>query len=62
MKKTYHNTNISQIEKKIVDHGYDKYITTKEFEKLTADNFEQANSVTKTDIDDFVENFKSNKT
>ena len=42
--------------KQITDHGYDKYITTPEFNKLTAENFAarlgQANLVTKTDFDD----------
>ena len=41
------------IEKKILDHDHDKYITTQEFNKLTADNFAarlvQANLATKAD-------------
>ena len=30
---------INEIEKKITDHNHDKYITTPEFNKLTAENF-----------------------
>ena len=45
----------NEIEKKITDHSHDKYITTPEFNKLTAENFAarlaQANLVTKTDFD-----------
>ena len=44
------NTKISEVENKILSH--DKYITTTEFNKLTAENFaarlKQANLVTKT--------------
>ena len=29
----------SEIEKQIIDHDHDKYITTPEFNKLTANNF-----------------------
>ena len=40
---------------KIIDHNHDKYITTPEFNKLTAQNFAarlaQANLVTKTNFD-----------
>ena len=46
---------ISQIEKKVTDHNHDKYITTPEFNKFTAEIFAaglaQANLVTKTDLD-----------
>ena len=56
--------------KKKNDHSYDKYITTPEFNKLTAGNFAatlaQANLVTTTDFDDKLKNFNkkinSNKT
>ena len=58
-KKTDYNTKISEINKKIFDHNYHKYITTGKFNKLMADNFaarlKQASLATKTDIDDFVE-------
>ena len=55
-KKTDYNTKINEIEKRITDHSHDKYITTLEFNKLTAENFAArlalANLVTKTDFDD----------
>ena len=55
VKKTDYNTKINEIEKKITDHSHDKYITTPEFNKLTAENFAarlaQANLVAKTDFD-----------
>ena len=38
VKKT--NTKVSEIENKIANnHDHDKYITTQEFNKLTAENF-----------------------
>ena len=44
-----------KLKKKITDYNYDKYITTPEFNKLTAEEFAaklaQANLVTKTDFD-----------
>ena len=47
------NSKISGVENKIPNH--DKYITTPEFDKLTAETFterlKQANLVTKTDFD-----------
>ena len=53
--KTDYDKKISELEKKITDHNHDKYITTPEFNKLTAENFAarlaQANLVTKTDFD-----------
>ena len=53
------NTKISEVEKKIPDH--DKYITTPEFNNLTAENFiaslKQANLVTKTNFDKKLTNF-----
>ena len=43
----------------MLDHNHAKNITTKEFNKLTAENFttrlKPANLATKADIDDFVE-------
>ena len=54
-KKTYYNTKISKIENKVTNHDHDKYITTSEFNKLTAEFFKarlaQTNLVTKTDFD-----------
>ena len=55
VKKTDYDTKVNEIEKKITDHKHDKYITTPEFNKLTAENFAarlaQANLITKTDFD-----------
>ena len=39
VKKTDYNTNITEIENKLIDHNYDKYITTSEFNTLAADVF-----------------------
>ena len=54
-KKTDYDAKIIEIEKKITDHNYGKYITTSEFNNLTAKKFSarlaQANLVTKTDFD-----------
>ena len=53
VKKSDYDTKINKIEKKITDHKHDKYITTPEFNKLTAENFAarlaQANLVTNFD-------------
>ena len=55
VKKTDYNTKITEIEKKFTNHKHDKYITTPEFNKLTAENFSarlaQVNLITKTDFD-----------
>ena len=37
VKKTVYNTNISEIEKKVADDNHDKYITTLESNKVTAE-------------------------
>ena len=60
----------TEIGKKLTDHNHDIYITTPEFNKLTAKHFsaklKQANLVTKTDFDDKLKNLNqkinSNKT
>ena len=56
--KTVLNTNISEAENKIP--GYSKYITTEEFNKLTAEDFaarlKQADLVSKTDFDNKLTN------
>ena len=39
VKNTDYNTKISDIEKKITDHDHDKYITTPEFNVMTASVF-----------------------
>ena len=70
VKKTDYNTKVSEIEKKLTDQNHDKYITSPEFNKLTAKNFaarlKQANLVTKTDFDDKLkilnQKINSNKT
>ena len=55
VKKIDYNIKITETEKKLTDHKHDKYITTPEFNKLTAENFTarlaQANLITKTDFD-----------
>ena len=54
VKKTDCNTKINETEKKITDHDHDKYITTPELNKLTAENFvarlAQVNLASKNDI------------
>ena len=40
IKKIDCDVKYSDIEKKILDHNHDKYITTQEFNKLTSDNFD----------------------
>ena len=54
VKTTDYDTNVNEIEKNITDQKHDKYITTSEFNKLTAENLAarlaQANLVTKTDF------------
>ena len=39
VRNTDYNTKINEIEKKITDHSHDKYISTPEFNKPTAENF-----------------------
>ena len=50
-KKADYDTKVNEIEKKITDYSHDKYITTPEFHKLTAENFKarlaQVNLITK---------------
>ena len=58
MSETDYNTKFNEITKKINDHENDKYITTPEFNKLTAEIFTarlaQANLASKGDIANFV--------
>ena len=58
VKEAEYDTKTADIEKKILDHNHDKYITTQELNKLTADNFvarlKQANLASKNDSADFV--------
>ena len=55
VKKIDYNTKTTEIEKKLIDHNHDKYITTPKFNTLAADVFNarlaQANLITKTDFD-----------
>ena len=55
VKKTDYDTKITEPEMKLTDHNHDKYITTPEFDKLTAENFPtrltQVNLITKKDFD-----------
>ena len=48
VKKTDYNTKVTEIENKLNNHNYDKYIDTSEFNKLAVDVFNariaQANS------------------
>ena len=70
VKKTDYDAKIYEMEKKLTDHDHDKYITTPELNKITAEIFAprltQANLVTKTDFDnkliDFNKKINSNKT
>ena len=70
IKKTDYNTKITEIENKVNNHNYDKYIDTQEFNKLATDTFNarlaQANLITKTDFDPKLSNLNkeitSNKT
>ena len=54
LKKLYYNTKFDEIDKNILGHNYGKYITTEEFNKLTAYNFAtrlpQAKLAAKADI------------
>ena len=55
VKKTDYDAKITEIENKITNHKHDEYITTPEFNKLTADAFNariaQANLIAKADFD-----------
>ena len=69
-KRTDYSIKITEIEKLLTDHNHDKYISTPEFNKPSAEDFDsrlaQAHLVTKTDFDDKLESqnqkIKSNKT
>ena len=51
LKKTDHNTKVTEIENKLTNHNLDKYIDTQEFYKLSTDVFNarlaQAKLITK---------------
>ena len=58
VKQADYNTKIDEIEKKKIDHDHEKYITTQEANKLTAENFaarlKQTNLKSKSNISDFL--------
>ena len=62
LKKTDYNTKINEIEKAITNHNRDKYITTPEFNKFTAEIFDlklnRENLVNKSDTANFVKKDK----
>ena len=70
VRKTNYNTKITEIEKKRTDQNNNKYITTPEFHKLSAEVFDarlkQTDLVRKTDCDDKLKSLNqkthSNKT
>ena len=55
VKKTDYNTKISEIQSKISNQNHDKYVTTPELNRLTAQNFQatlkQVNLITQRDLD-----------
>ena len=63
VKKTDYNTKITEIENEINNHNHDKYITTPEFNTLTADvsnaRLARANLVAKINFDSTVSSFDS---
>ena len=65
IKKTDYSKRISEIENRIsTNHDHDKYITTREFNQLTSENFTarlaKANLASKSDIANFVKKTNSN--
>ena len=62
MKKTDHNTKVTETENKLNDHNHDKYIDTSKFNTLASIVFNarlaQANLITKTDFDVKLSNLK----
>ena len=58
--KTDYNTKVTEIENKLNNHNHEKYIDTKEFNKLTADVFNarivQASLITKMEFDSKLSN------
>ena len=50
VKKTDYDKKISETERKLTDHNHDKYITTPEFNKFTAEIFAPRLAQTKTDF------------
>ena len=66
VKKTDYNTKICEIEKKIIIHNHDKYITTLEFNNLGAGVFTarlaETDLVTKRDFDTKLSSFNKRTT
>ena len=64
--KTDYETKVTEIENKLNNHNYDKYITTPEFNTLAAHVFNarllQANLVAKTDLDNTISSLDSKRT
>ena len=60
LKKTDYDTKVNEIENKITDHKHDKYITTPDFNKLTAENF--AAGLVQANFDDKLINLNKKKT
>ena len=62
LKKTEYNNKVTDIENKLNNNNHDKYITTPEFNTLTAGVFNarlaQVNLVAKTDFDNTVSGLK----
>ena len=58
IKKTDYDTKFSEIEKQITGHNHDKYLTSPEFDKITAEIFDlrlkRENLASKGDIANFV--------
>ena len=71
VKNTDYNTKFGEIERKILDHGHDKYIITQDVVKLISDNFnvrlKKANVASKISFGevvkktDFADQLKNNK-
>ena len=61
--KTGYETKINKIEKKLTDHNHDKYITTPEFNTLTASVFNarlaQENMITETNFNNSISSLNS---
>ena len=66
VKKKNYDTKISELEKELIYHNYDKYITTSEFNTLAADVFNarltQVNLITKIDFDAELSSFNRRNT
>ena len=63
LKKTDYDANVTEIENKLSNHNHDKYITTPEFNKFSAEVFDarlaRANLVTKANFDNNISNLNN---